>query len=104
MNMLTKADIKIIKDLLKNTVTKDDLRKYATKDDLKVFATKRDLERFATKDDFKKLSHDVVGFKDEILGEIRGLRDKVAVVTGYRDTLEDHEQRITKLESPAKTP
>ncbi len=48
---------------------------------------------FATKDE-------VVQFKDQILKEIKDLRDDVTVVVGYRDTIEDHEQRITKLERP----
>ncbi len=46
----------------------------------------------------KELKNDLLTFKDEILGEIKDLRDDVAVVTGYKDQIEDHEVRIDKLE------
>jgi len=41
---------------------------------------------FATKED-------LIDFKDAILHEIRDLRDDITVTTGYRDMLEDHENR-----------
>lgn len=53
---------------------------------------------FATKDDLKKVSEDIVQFKDDILTEIVKLRDDITVVVGYRDMIEDHEARISKLE------
>lgn len=40
----------------------------------------------------------IIQFKDDILKEIIDLRDDVTVVTGYRDMIEDHKQRIGKLE------
>lgn len=55
-------------------------------------------EAFVTKDEFKDLKNDIVTFKDEILHEIIKLRDDITVVIGYRDMIEDHEQRIIKLE------
>ncbi|MEK7096966.1 MAG: hypothetical protein AAB859_01470 [Patescibacteria group bacterium] len=55
-------------------------------------------EVFVTKDEFKDLKNDIVTFKDEILHEIIKLRDDITVVIGYRDMIEDHEQRIIKLE------
>lgn len=55
-------------------------------------------EVFITKDEFKELKNDIVTFKDEILHEIIKLRDDITVVIGYRDMIEDHEQRIIKLE------
>lgn len=51
------------------------------------------LERkFATK-------NDLVDFKDSILNEIIKLREDIEVVIGYRDMIEDHNQRIEKLET-----
>lgn len=44
------------------------------------------------------LKDDLVKFKDEILSEIIKLRDDITVVIGYRDMIENHELRITKLE------
>lgn len=55
-------------------------------------------EAFITKDEFKDLKNDIVTFKDEILHEIIKLRDDITVVISYRDIIEDHEQRIIKLE------
>jgi len=72
--------------------------------------TKRDLmliketlrDEFVTKDEFRELKSelrdDIVTFKDQILTEIQNLRVDVAVLTGYRDMIEDHETRIGTLE------
>ncbi|MBI4974180.1 hypothetical protein HZC27_06245 [Candidatus Roizmanbacteria bacterium] len=54
---------------------------------------------FATKDEMKELRNDVIGFKDAILHEITKLREDITVVIGYRDMIEDHENRIGKIES-----
>jgi len=48
--------------------------------------------RFATKDD-------LINFKDSILGEIVKLREDISVIIGYRDMIEDQDQRIEKLET-----
>ena len=47
----------------------------------------------------KELKNDIVTFKDEILHEIVAFREEMAVVTGYSDRIEDHDQRIEKLET-----
>ncbi len=47
---------------------------------------------------FKQMEENIVLFKDQILHEIVDLRDDVAVVTGYRNMIEDHEQRLQVLE------
>ena len=54
--------------------------------------TKDDAKSFATKDD-------LVNFKDSILNEIIKLREDVTVIVGYRDMIEEHDQRIEKLET-----
>lgn len=46
----------------------------------------------------KRLNGNIVTFKDEILKEIQDLRADVAITTGYRDMIEDHDQRIEKIE------
>jgi len=109
--MITDEDIKKLKTIF---ATKDDLKRFATKDDLKRFATKDDLKRYATKEDLrtttrdildligafrKEFKEDIASFKDEILYEIKKLREEVIVVGGYRDMIEDHEQRIARLEA-----
>lgn len=47
---------------------------------------------------YLKLRDDIATFKDEIIGEIKSLREEVTIVTGYKDQIEHHEARITKLE------
>ena len=58
----------------------------------KVFVTKKDAKSFATKED-------LINFKDDILSEIIKLREDIEVIIGYRDRIEDHDQRIEKLET-----
>ncbi|KKT38779.1 MAG: hypothetical protein UW22_C0006G0045 [Candidatus Gottesmanbacteria bacterium GW2011_GWB1_44_11c] len=120
--MITDADVTKLK---KTFATKDDLKRFATKDDLKRFATKDDLKRFATKDDLKALearqdnkfaSKDdlkkteksmrdtIVDFKDEILHEIKGFREEIAIVIGYKDHIEDVDYRVERLEKFTKIP
>jgi|GEM_PF-1303477 len=61
---------------------------------------------FATKDELKEeirgvredLSNTVLQFKDDILYEIKGIREEMTILTGYRDKIVDHEERIEKLE------
>lgn len=72
-------------------ITDNDIKKLK-----QTFATKEDLKGFATKDD-------LIDFKDAILHEIQNLRDDVTVTTGYRDTLEDHEDRLEVIESHINT-
>lgn len=72
--------------------------------------TKQDFERlkelFATKDDLKgikqeikeEIKEEIIIFKDEILHEIVAFREEMAVIIGYSDRIENHDQRIEKLE------
>lgn len=71
LTMLTKSDFLKIKQLVDESVGKTE----------------------------KRLKQDIVQFKDDILKEIKDLREEVTVVTGYKDTIEDHETRIEKLEN-----
>lgn len=36
---------------------------------------------------------------DELMGELKAIREEQTVISGYKDQLEDHEGRITKLEA-----
>lgn len=62
----------------------------------------KELKNFATKDDLNALENKfetkVIEFKDTILKEISDLRVDVTIVTGQRDMLEDHDQRIETIE------
>lgn len=65
-------------------------------------------EKFVTKEDLKKTEKKftdlLIDFKDAILKEIKNLRDDVALVTGYKDQIEDHDYRIERLEKHTKIP
>lgn len=83
--MITDADVKKLKKVF---TTKDALKRLATKDDLKTYATKSDM----------------ISFKDEILHEIKGLREEVTLVIGYKDQIEDIDFRVERLEKFTKIP
>ncbi len=61
---------------------------------------------FVTKDDLsameKRQKDERISFKDAILKEISDMRDEVALVIGYKDQIEDHEDRIELLEKIVK--
>ncbi len=78
--MLTKKDISVLVTALKE-----------------VFVTKEDITTLE-----KRFDEKVTSFKDEILSEIQNLRADVAIVTGYRDMIEDHETDIDFIKKQLK--
>ena len=95
--MITDVDIKKLRKIFstKNELKKA-LEKYATKDDLSN-VTKELMDLIHA---FRsELKNDIVDFKDSILHEIIKLREDITVVIGYSDRIEDHDQRIEKLET-----
>lgn len=62
-----------------------------------VFATKEELSGSE-----KRLSDKIVSFKDEILAEIQNVRADVAIVTGYRDMIEQHDVDIETIKKHLK--
>jgi hypothetical protein len=102
--MLTAKDIAKLKSIF---VTKEELRdelkdqlKDQLRDHLKNFVTKDDLReqlnKFITKDDFFTKM-------DALLYEVKAMREEMAVIvyrqSEHSDQLEDHEVRLTKLET-----
>lgn len=75
-------------------LTKNDFKKLEEK-----FATKEDLKTHETK--YKEI---VVSFKDEILHEIKAMREELTIITGYKDQIEDHEARIETIEKRLQIP
>jgi len=65
----------------------------------KKFATKIDLEGLEGR--FKDT---VISFKDEILYEIKAMREELAIITGYKDQIENHETRIETVEKKLQIP
>lgn len=72
-------DVDDVKKMMKDVLRDENV---ATKDDLKGFATKDEL----------------VSFKDEILHEIKAMRDENTLLTGYKDQIENHDVRIEHIE------
>ena len=100
--MITDADVTKLKKVF---ATKDDLKGFATKDDLKGFATKNDLKALEARQDSKfATKNDLVDFKDAILHEIKGLREEITIVIGYKDQIEDLDYRVERLEKHTKIP
>jgi hypothetical protein len=75
---------------LENYPTKDDVKDFVTKDDLKILATKDDLEDVKTE------------LKTEIR-EIKGLLNDLKADTPTPQEIQNHEQRILKLEKTVLT-
>lgn len=65
-------------------------------------------EKFVTKEEFHQFKKEIfdalISLKDAILHEIKGLREEVAIVTGYKDQIEDHEVRIETIEKKLQIP
>ncbi len=97
---------------------------FATKDDLKKFATKNDLKRFATKEDLVELKEELQQYIDDrlshlptkeeffervymLIGQLRKTDKEQILQSGrlseHDDILDNHEQRITRLERTSKT-
>lgn len=88
-----------IKDMIQNTV-RDAVMQLLDFIGQQRIETDEKIEQVRTelKEDIRQVKDDIIQFKDDILHEIVDLRDDVTVVTGYRDMIEDHEERITKIE------
>lgn len=83
----------------------------ATKTDLKALekrirqASKGDLKALEERIDRRYASKaDIISFKDEIIHEIKGLREEVTIVIGYKDQIEDHETRLETVEKRLNIP
>lgn len=48
-------------------------------------------EMYTIRDEFRA---DLLDFKDAILTEIKAMREELAIVIGYRQHIESHDQRI----------
>jgi len=45
------------------------------------------------------IREEMIQFKDDILGEIVKLREDVVAASGYKDQIENHEERLVKVET-----
>lgn len=107
---------KDIEKLKKTFITKKDLKK-----ELKRFATKDDIEELDIRvaksfnqneqrmvameenisklqEDVSEIKHNMLTMEDNIIGAINKLQIENSITATYRPKIENHEQRITKLE------
>lgn len=47
----------------------------------------------------KKFNDNLIKFKDEILGKMENMQTDITLLSSDKDELEDHEERIIKLET-----
>jgi hypothetical protein len=100
--MITDNDIKKLKTTF---VTKDDLEQFATKTDLdlKVVGLVHTTELNQKLDDMEnrldKKYDKVMNVLDKVVGELQNIRDDMTMIQGNKDQLEDHEDRITTIET-----
>lgn len=118
--MLTKSDLKDIRQIIQETaVTKDEAKNFATKSDLKNFATKDDLQQFATKKDLIGLAksseiddlkitfvYNLAKWKDElftkidsVLGRVKTAEEENVILQARQEEREKLDSRIKKLEA-----
>ena len=112
----TKADIARLEESIKNSATKDDLKKFATKDDLKNFATKTELKKTerVLRAEILRVEEKVENVEDglrrvekKLTDKIDGIEVKLDRISNQLDgfvgrvdnlTVDNHEERITRLE------
>jgi len=89
----TSEDLKIIKGGIRN------LKENINSLGLKVRVLKDSLD-----DESALIKEEILEFKDEMLGEVKAMREELTVALGqysrHEDTLENHEERLSKLEKP----
>lgn len=99
---LTKKDVKKLEEQVK--IIKVEVRKLNTKLDGLRNRTWLEIETLkdAMKDEMALLRSDVAEMKDEIVTEVKAMREEFAAHQGahgrQQETLDDHEKRITPLE------
>jgi len=103
----TKEDLKRLEEQIK--IIKVETRTFNTQ--LKVVKIRIGMEmddfKHELKDEMSLLRNDMGGMKDEIVGEIKAMREEYTAHQGahsrQQETLDDHEERITSLEQPFRT-
>ena len=98
-NFATKKDIDNLKTVM---LTKKDAKNFSTKQDLKRMVDAIVLQMVEmNKKIIKEIHNDILSFKDEIVHDYVKVQDDFVVVKGWGDKIEDHEQRMVRLENCA---
>mgnify|MGYP001559159018 FL=1 len=105
---VTKKDLNSLEEQVK--ITKVEVRKLNTKLDGVRNKIWLDMENLKdeVKDEMALLRNDVAGMKDEIVTEVKAMREEFTAHQGaherQQETLEDHEERIKKVEETTSPP
>ena len=54
--------------------------------------------------EIKPFRGEILQFKDDILTEVRSLREEMSIVVGYRGLIENHEERLEVVETRLNIP
>lgn len=99
-------ELRLLNKLLEQAeITKIETRKLNDKIEGVRYWTRLELERFSDKilDEMALLRNDVANIKDEIITELKTSREEFIAHQGShlrkQETLDDHEKRISKLET-----
>ena len=105
---ITKKDVKKLEEEVK--IIKVEVRKFSTKLDGVRNQTWLDMENLKNevKDETALLRNDIAGMKDEIITEVKAVREELTAHQGaherQQETLEEHEERIKKVEETTSPP
>ncbi|MFH2118503.1 MAG: hypothetical protein ABII10_02090 [Candidatus Paceibacterota bacterium] len=89
---LTKRDLQLIRQLVKEEVKKE-ISTEVSPFKNEMYEFRSEMYEFRS-----EIKNDLLQFKDDILHEIIGMREDVAVLTGWRGILENHEERLGTVE------
>lgn len=83
-------------------IVKGEIR--SLKDDVKLLDIRVRGIKTSFEDETTLIKEQIVEFKDEVLGEVKAMREELTVALGqysrHEDQLEKHEHRLSKLEKP----
>lgn len=72
---------------------------FVTKREHKIDMREMKDEILDTMESFRtEVKNTIYQFKDDILTELRGMRDELVVIGGHRDRIDDLDIRVTKIE------
>ena len=69
---------------------------------------REEFKKYVTLDIFNEFKDKVYTLFDKVMGELKAIREEQTIITGksseYADTFENHENRISKLETSTLSP
>ena len=84
---LTTRDLQLIRKMIREEISSDPFKN-------EMYGFRNEMYEFRN-----EIKNDLLQFKDDILHEIRGLREEITIVVGYRGMLENHEERLEVVEN-----